>query len=57
MPYVTCPHCCVTNYVALSYLKRGERCPACEEPLGGRASAVPQISASAAGEEHRSGRE
>jgi uncharacterized protein (DUF983 family) len=57
MPYVTCPHCRVTNYVALSYLKRGERCPACEQPLGERASAVPQIGASATGEEHRSGRE
>ena len=34
MPYVTCPHCHVTDYAPLSYQQRGARCPSCEEPLG-----------------------
>ncbi len=34
MPYVTCPHCRVTNYAPLSYRQRRTRCPSCEEPLG-----------------------
>jgi hypothetical protein len=51
MPYINCPHCRVTNYVARSYLKRGEQCPACEQPLGERAGVVAQTGAEAAAEE------
>ncbi len=40
VPYVTCAHCRVTNYVALSYLSRGERCLACDQALDQRARAA-----------------
>jgi hypothetical protein len=38
VPYVTCPHCHITNYAPLSYQQRGARCPSCEEPLGEQVS-------------------
>jgi hypothetical protein len=56
MPYVTCPHCRVLNYVPLSYLQRGERCPACDGPLGERANAVSPALAETAADGHRTGR-
>jgi len=40
MPYITCAHCRVTSYVALSYLTRGERCPACGGSLDERARVI-----------------
>jgi len=40
MPYVTCPHCHVTNYAPLSYRQVGARCPSCEEPLGEQVSGL-----------------
>ena len=40
VPYVTCADCRVTNYVALSYLSRGERCLACDQALDQRARAA-----------------
>jgi hypothetical protein len=40
MPYVICSHCHVTSYVSLSYLQRSEPCPACDTPLGERATPV-----------------
>ena len=40
MPYVTCPHCRVTNYAPLSYKQCGARCPSCEEPLGEQVSGI-----------------
>jgi hypothetical protein len=61
MPYVTCSHCHVTSYVALSYLQRNEPCPACDTRLSGRAAAVaPALTVTApdrtdAGRERRTG--
>lgn len=40
MPYVTCPHCRVTNYAPLSYKQCGARCPSCEELLGEQVSGI-----------------
>jgi hypothetical protein len=33
MPYVVCPRCDATSYVARSWLTRAGPCPICEEPL------------------------
>lgn len=53
MPYVTCPHCRVLNYVPLSYRQRRERCPACDEPLGERADTVSPALEGTASDGHR----
>jgi hypothetical protein len=57
MPYVVWSQCHVTSYVSLSYLQRSEPCPACDTPLGDRATTIAPALALTAPDRRGSGRE